>query len=75
MRNTRNGGCANPATLKNAPADQIQVGPLSFARYIEPLGSDRKKPRYAWYAGEPCSVAEITRRAEALIKRRLISGL
>ena len=40
MRNTRNGGCANPATLKNAPADQIQVGPLLFARYIEPLGSE-----------------------------------
>jgi hypothetical protein len=75
MRNTRNGGCANPATLKNEPADQIQVGPLSFARYIEPLDAPRKKPRYAWYSGEPCSVAEITRRAEALIKRRLVAGM
>jgi hypothetical protein len=75
MKNLRNTGCANPGAHINTENDLHQVGPLRFARYCEPLGSERKKPRYAWYDGTPCSMAEITRRAEALIKRRLVAGM
>lgn len=52
----------------------IHVGPLTFARFAEPVGSKRKSPRWVWYGGEPCSAAEITRRAEMLLKYRVVSG-
>ena len=57
---------------KNPPS--LQVGPLTFARYAEPVGSKHKSPRWVWYGGEPCSAAEITRRAEMLLKHRVVSG-
>ena len=52
----------------------LQIGPLTFARYAEPVGSKRKSARWVWYGGEPCNAAEITRRAEMLLKYRVVSG-
>ena len=52
----------------------LQIGPLRFSRFAERVGSKRKTPRWVWYGGEPCSAAEITRRAEMLLKYRVVSG-
>lgn len=67
----------SPNTVtKDEPSNIMQVGPLRFAQFAEPLGAPmRKTPRWAWYDGTPCSTAEISRRTEALIKARLVSGM
>lgn len=73
MSNQRNAGCANPGAHLDEKPNLMQVGHLRFARYAEPVSSiDHDNPRWAWYGGEPCSEAEIIRRANALIKNRLV---
>lgn len=60
---------------KNEPTTLLQVGPLRFNRYAEPIDSTHKTARYVWPGGEVISEKECRRRGQALIDNRIIMGV